>query len=48
MAAKKWSDIRAQRFSSAELREIESELLEMDLRALREAAGPAGSGSPPS
>jgi len=47
MAAKKWSDIRAQKFSPVELREIdreiESELLEMDLRALREAAGPAGS-----
>jgi transcriptional regulator with XRE-family HTH domain len=43
MAAKKWSDIRALKFSPTELRqidqEIESELLEMDLRALREAAG---------
>jgi transcriptional regulator with XRE-family HTH domain len=43
MTAKKWSDIRAQRFTPGELRqldqEIESELLEMDLRALREAAG---------
>ncbi|HWM93766.1 MAG TPA: helix-turn-helix transcriptional regulator [Thermoanaerobaculia bacterium] len=43
MTGKKWSDIRAQRFSPEELRqidqEIESELLEMDLRALREAAG---------
>ncbi len=43
MAAKKWSDIRARKFSPAELsqidQEIESELLEMDLRALREAAG---------
>jgi DNA-binding transcriptional regulator YiaG len=43
MTAKKWSDIRAQRFSPEELRqideEIESELLEMDLRALREAVG---------
>ncbi len=43
MIAKKWSDIRAQRFSPEELRqideEIESELLEMDLRALREAVG---------
>ena len=43
MAAKKWSDIRAQKFTPAELRQIdgesESELLEMDLRALREAAG---------
>ncbi len=43
MTAKKWSDIRAQRFTAEELRqidqEVESELLEMDLRALREAAG---------
>jgi DNA-binding transcriptional regulator YiaG len=43
MATKKWSDIRAQRFTPEELgqidREVESELLEMDLRALREAAG---------
>jgi transcriptional regulator with XRE-family HTH domain len=43
MATKKWSDIRAQKFTSEELRqidrEVESELLEMDLRALREAAG---------
>ena len=43
MTAKKWSDIRAQRFTPEELRqvdqEIESELLEMDLRALREAVG---------
>lgn len=43
MTAKKWSDIRAQRFTPEELRqldqEIESELLEVDLRALREAAG---------
>ncbi|HEX3129333.1 MAG TPA: helix-turn-helix transcriptional regulator [Thermoanaerobaculia bacterium] len=43
MAAKAWSDIRAQRFSSEELRkidqEVESELLEMDLRELREAMG---------
>lgn len=43
MTAKKWSDIRAQKFTTGELRqldqEIESELLEMDLRALREAAG---------
>lgn len=43
MAAKTWSDIRAQRFSAEELRridqEVESELLEMDLRELREAMG---------
>lgn len=43
MTTKKWSDIRAQKFSPEELRqidqEIESEVLEMDLRALREAAG---------
>lgn len=43
MAARKWSEIRSQRFSPEELRqidrEIESELLEMDLRALREAIG---------
>ena len=43
MIAKKWSDIRAQKFTPEELRqidqEIESELLEMDLRALREAVG---------
>jgi len=43
MPVKKWSDIRTQRFSPEELRqineEIESELLEMDLRALREAVG---------
>jgi transcriptional regulator with XRE-family HTH domain len=43
MTAKKWSDIRAQRFEPGELREIDQEverdLLEMDLRALREAAG---------
>jgi transcriptional regulator with XRE-family HTH domain len=43
MAAKKWSDIRARRFTPEELRridrEIEGELLEMDLRALREAVG---------
>lgn len=42
-AARKWSDIRAQKFTPEELRqidqEIESELLEMDLRALREAVG---------
>jgi DNA-binding transcriptional regulator YiaG len=43
MTSKKWSDIRAQKFTPEELRqlddEIESELLEMDLRALREAVG---------
>jgi predicted transcriptional regulator len=43
MTAKKWSDIRAQRFTPEELgridQEVESELLEMDLRALREAVG---------
>jgi predicted transcriptional regulator len=43
MTAKKWSDIRAQRFTPEELRqideEVEREILEMDLRALREAVG---------
>lgn len=43
MAAKTWSDIRAQRFTTEELRqldqEVENELMEMDLRALREAMG---------
>ena len=43
MNTKKWSDIRAQKFSPEELRqidqEVEGELLQMDLRALREAAG---------
>jgi hypothetical protein len=43
MTAQKWSDIRAQKFTPEELREIdqeiENELLEMDLRALREAVG---------
>jgi transcriptional regulator with XRE-family HTH domain len=43
MAAKAWSDIRAQKFSAEELRkidqEVERELLEMDLRELREAMG---------
>jgi len=43
MNTKKWSDIRAQKLSPDELRqidqEIEGELLQMDLRALREAAG---------
>ena len=39
MTAKKWSDIRAQRFTAEELRqidlEVEHEVLEMDLCALR-------------
>jgi transcriptional regulator with XRE-family HTH domain len=43
MTVKAWSDIRAQRFTAEELRkidqEVESELLEMDLRELREAMG---------
>jgi transcriptional regulator with XRE-family HTH domain len=43
MTVKTWSDIRAQRFTAEELRkidqEVETELLEMDLRALREAMG---------
>lgn len=43
MTAKKWSDIRTQRFTAEELRqidqEVESELIEMDLRSLREATG---------
>jgi predicted transcriptional regulator len=43
MTAKKWSDIRARKFTPEELsqidQEVESELLEMDLRALREAVG---------
>jgi predicted transcriptional regulator len=43
MMTKKWSDIREQKFTPEDLRqidqEIESELLEMDLRALREAVG---------
>ena len=43
MRAKKWSDIRAQRFTPEELRqidqEVERELMEMDLRTLREAVG---------
>ena len=43
MTARKWSDIRAQRFTPEEFRqidqEVERELLEMDLRALREAVG---------
>src|SRR4051812_32412870 len=43
MKTRKWSDIRARRFTPEELRqldqEVESELLDMDLRALREAVG---------
>jgi DNA-binding transcriptional regulator YiaG len=43
MTTKKWSEIRAQKLTPAELREIdreiEGELLEMDLRAVREAVG---------
>lgn len=43
MAPKNWKDIRSQKFSPDELRqidqEVEGELLEMDLRALREAVG---------
>jgi transcriptional regulator with XRE-family HTH domain len=40
---KAWKDIREKKFSSQELKaidqEVETELLEMDLRTLREAAG---------
>lgn len=43
MSVKKWSEIREQKFSPEELRridqDVEAELLEMDLRALREAVG---------
>ena len=43
MTVKKWAEIRAQKFSPEELRridqQVEAELLEMDLRALREAVG---------
>jgi transcriptional regulator with XRE-family HTH domain len=43
MTAKKWSELTAQKFTPEELRqideEIEGELLEMELRALREAIG---------
>lgn len=43
MKARKWSDIKARRFTPEELRQLDqevgSELLEMDLRALREAVG---------
>jgi transcriptional regulator len=43
MKTKAWRDIRARKFSPKKLKEIdravEDELLEMDLRELREAAG---------
>jgi predicted transcriptional regulator len=43
MAVKSWKDIREKKFSVEELgaidQEVEAELLEMDLRTLREAAG---------
>lgn len=43
MELKKWADLRARKFSPEELRqidqEVEAELLEMDLRTLREAVG---------
>ena len=43
MKTKPWREIRAQKFSPQKLEEIdravEDELLEMDLKALREAAG---------
>ena len=43
MKTKPWRDIRARKFSSKKLKEIDraigNELLEMDLRELREAAG---------
>jgi len=43
MRLHKWNDSRAKKFSSERLRridsEVEEELLEMDLRALREAVG---------
>lgn len=43
MAPKSWSDIRSQKFTAVELRkidqEVEDELLEIDLRTLREAMG---------
>ncbi len=43
MKTKKWRDIRARKFSPEKLkkidREVELELLEMDLKELREAAG---------
>ena len=44
MITKKWSDIRSQRFTPAELREIdreiEDELLDMDLRTLQDEKSP--------
>jgi len=43
MRLHQWNDIRAKKFSSERLQriaeEVEEELLEMDLRALREAVG---------
>jgi DNA-binding transcriptional regulator YiaG len=43
VAASTWQEIKAKKFSPAQLQQIddsvEQELLEMDLRALREAAG---------
>ena len=43
MSTHKWSDLREQRFSSKKLEQIdkavEEELLEMDLRAIRETLG---------
>lgn len=43
MKVQKWSEIRAKKLSPAEIEkidhEVERELLEMDLRALREAVG---------
>jgi hypothetical protein len=43
---KSWKDIREKKFSADELkaidREVEGELLELDLRALLEAAGDPG------
>ena len=46
MTAKKWSEIRAKKFSPDDLRqidqEVENELVELDLRALREATDKPG------
>jgi len=43
MGVKTWAEIRARKLSPQELhqidREVEAELLEMDLRSLREAVG---------
>jgi transcriptional regulator with XRE-family HTH domain len=43
MKLTKWQDLRSQKFSPEELRqidaEVEEDLLEMDLRSLREAVG---------